>query len=85
MLVGCGGCSSNALLRENGGGLPNTSLAVTTNGLYTSSIGSPYEARLSAKGGAPRYTWSIAASQIPPGLTLDTASGKIVGTPTPEG
>jgi hypothetical protein len=59
--------------------------AVTTNGLYTSAIGSSYEGRLSAKGGPPPYAWSIAAGQIPPGLTLDTASGKTMGTPTQAG
>ncbi len=40
---------------------------------------------LSATGGVPPYTWSLAAGSLPTGLTLATASGTINGTPTAPG
>ncbi len=47
-------------------------------------VGVPYASQLVASGGTPPYTFSI-QSNLPPGLTLDTASGIISGTPTEAG
>ncbi|MDQ4098462.1 MAG: Ig domain-containing protein [Actinomycetota bacterium] len=36
-------------------------------------------------GGVPPYRWSLAAGQLPPGLSLTTSPGRITGTPTAAG
>jgi hypothetical protein len=56
-------------------------LAVTTTSLPAASVGSPYMAQLSASGGTPPYTWSLAdGSQLPAGLSL-SPDGSITGVP----
>ena len=57
-------------------GLAPTSLP---NGI----VGLPYNYALQATGGSPPYTWST--SSLPPGLSLNSATGQISGTPTQEG
>jgi subtilisin family serine protease len=43
-------------------------------------VGTPYSSSLTASGGIPPYMFSI--STLPAGLTLDSSSGAITGTPT---
>ncbi len=61
-----------------------TSLAITTTSLPNGTVNVAYSATLTASGGTPSYTWSI-ASVLPPGLTLNSTSGAITGTPTTPG
>jgi len=48
-------------------------------------VGAPYSSALAAAGGVPPYTFSIAAGSLPPGLTLNSSTGTISGTPTMPG
>jgi hypothetical protein len=50
-----------------------------TGSLPAGAAGEPYEAQLEAEGGTPPYSWS--ATGLPPGLSVDEASGRISGTP----
>jgi len=59
--------------------------AITTTSLPAGTVGSPYSANLNAQGGTPPYTWSVIASSLPAGLTLNSATGAITGTPTGAG
>jgi len=60
-------------------------LAVATSHLPWAEAGAPYSVQLAAAGGAPPYTWSLAAGHaLPAGLTLGPA-GVISGTPTAAG
>ena len=52
--------------------------------LPSGEAGAPYSATLSATGGVYPYTWTLAAGQLPPGLTLNT-NGTIGGTPVAAG
>ena len=50
--------------------------------LPNGSVGIPYSATVTASGGNPPYTWSTPNSVLPVGLSLNTSSGLISGTPT---
>ena len=58
-------------------------LAITTTSLPDGVSGSPYSTQLSATGGLPAYTW--AATPLPLGLTVNSYTGVISGTPTAVG
>jgi len=53
--------------------------------LADAQVGSPYNAALMASGGTAPYTWSIVTGALPPGLSLDSNTGAISGTPTTAG
>ena len=44
--------------------------------------GTPYRATVTATGGATPYTYTVTAGALPPGLTLNSSTGQITGTPT---
>lgn len=56
-------------------------VVITTTSLPEGTVGSPYVAGLTANGGTPPYTWSLASGSLPAGLTL-APNGTISGTPT---
>jgi polyisoprenoid-binding protein YceI len=56
-------------------------LKVTTTSLAAATGGKPYSATLAATGGVTPYTWSVTSGSLPPGLSLDSATGVISGTP----
>ena len=53
--------------------------------LNTGAIGEPYSVALPTYGGIPPFTYSIIAGALPPGLTLNSTTGVISGTPTTAG
>lgn len=58
-------------------------LAITTaSPLPTATQGTPYATTLAASGGVSPYTWAEVAGSLDPGLSLNTATGAITGTPT---
>ena len=62
----------------------NGVLAITTTSLPNGAVGTGYSQPLAATGGASPYTWSVAGS-LPAGLSLNTSTGVIAGTPTATG
>ncbi|MFH1856783.1 MAG: putative Ig domain-containing protein [Candidatus Omnitrophota bacterium] len=56
-------------------------LEITNVSLDKGMVGESYYALLSAKGGVPPYSWST-ASQFPEGLSLNSETGAIAGTPS---
>ena len=44
--------------------------------------GSAYNDQLTASNGVPPYTWSIPSGTIPTGISLNTGTGQLSGTPT---
>jgi MBG domain (YGX type)/Putative Ig domain len=59
-------------------------LTVTTTSLPDAAYGQPYSQTLATSGTGPD-TWAVTGGSLPPGLTLDPASGTISGTPTAAG
>ena len=62
----------------------STAPTITTTSLPGGTVGTSYSQTLAATGIAP-ITWAITAGSLPSGLTLDTSSGAISGTPTAAG
>ena len=59
-----------------------TPLVITTQSLAGGTINLAYSGTLSATGGKQPYTWSIAVGVLPTGLSLNSSTGSITGTPT---
>ena len=55
---------------------------ITTTSLNTVVVGSPYNQSVAVIGGLAPYTWSITSGVLPSGLTINSATGVISGTPT---
>jgi hypothetical protein len=53
--------------------------------LPTASTGVDYSFTPLGTGGTPPYTWSMGSGSLPPGLTLNTSTGRISGRPTAVG
>jgi Putative Ig domain len=56
-------------------------LSIAPSSLPSGQTAAPYSASLSASGGIPPYSWIVTAGQLPSGLSFNTASGAINGTP----
>ena len=69
-LTGCGGDS----------GPTPSGLAIITTSLPEGQVNQPYSASVGASGGALPYLWSVTPA-LPAGLSLNTQSGAITGTP----
>ena len=57
-------------------------LTVVTTSLPNGTQNTGYNAMLAADGGVTPYTWSIIAGNLPRGLSLNTNTGAIIGTPS---
>ena len=62
-----------------------TPVAVDSTPLANPTAGQPYSATLSAAGGLGPDTWSVTSGSLPAGITLNSASGALTGTPTSAG
>ncbi len=60
-------------------------LSITTSSLPAGYVGAAYSQTLAATGGLTPYTWSIMSGSLPAGLTLNSSTGVISGTPTATG
>lgn len=60
-------------------------LAVQTSSLPAPTVGQQYQTTVSATGGTAPYTWSVGSGSLPAGLSLDSSTGDLTGTPTASG
>ena len=80
-VVSCGGGGSSS----GGGGSTTTPLALSCSLAANAQVGKTYSGTCSASGGTSPYTYSISAGALPAGLTINSSTGGISGTPTTEG
>ena len=57
-------------------------LEINTISLPNGVINAAYSVTLAASGGAAPYRWSLASGTLPTGLSLNTSTGAVTGTPT---
>ena len=62
--------------------LVSGAIPITPSTLNTASLNTPYSATLQAHNGVPPYTYQVSAGALPIGLTLNSSTGVISGTPT---
>ncbi len=62
--------------------LTGGALTIQTISLAMGIKGLGYGQTLTATGGTPPYTWSIASGSLPTGLSLNSSTGGITGTPS---
>jgi subtilisin family serine protease len=74
------GTGSPNRLQFVGGGEPPTGPSITNPGTQQDVVDSPADLQLLASGGTTPYTFS--ATGLPPGLSVNAATGLISGTPT---
>jgi hypothetical protein len=60
-------------------------LTITTASLPAAQVRTAYIVGLAASGGLPPVTWSVTSGKLPTGLSLNSASGAISGTPSAVG
>jgi hypothetical protein len=60
----------------------NAAPAITTNSLPAGTVGASYSQSVTATGGTPPLLWTVSAGALPAGLSLNTGTGQISGTPT---
>ncbi len=62
--------------------ITNPALVITTSSLPNGVVGMAYTQYLTATGGGGSYTWSVTVGSLPVALSLDAATGGIMGTPS---
>jgi serine protease len=80
---GSGGCEVSHTIVTNGGGA-NT-VTVTNPGNQTSTVGTGVSLQIHAADSASGQTLTYSATSLPPGLSINSSTGLISGTPTTAG
>ncbi len=60
-------------------------IAITPETLPNGSVGTAYSQPLTATGGSGALQWSVSAGSLPAGITLNSTTGLLSGTPTTAG
>ena len=60
-------------------------MAATTASLPDGVVGAAYSQTLTEQNGLAPFTWALASGSLPAGLSLNTSTGAITGTPTQPG
>jgi hypothetical protein len=82
-LAGCGGGSGSSVTQPPPPPPPSESITITTSSNVQCVMTVPLSLQLQAQGNSGSLTWTILSGQLPSGLSLDSSSGIISGTPVP--
>jgi hypothetical protein len=87
VMSGCGAAGSHAAAKilASPESAASQTLSIATAALPVASVDGPYDTVLLATGGVPPYSWVKTSGQLPNGLTLNSSTGAISGTPTTAG
>lgn len=67
---------------SRGTGTPPVPTELTIQGIpLDGEVGEAYSFIPTVEGGTPGYTYSVTSGSLPTGLTLNTSTGEISGTP----
>jgi hypothetical protein len=70
---------------RGGGNIAFPTLTISGTPVTTATVGVPYAGfTVSGGGGVPPYHYSVVAGTLPTGITLNTSTGLVSGTPTVE-
>ncbi len=58
------------------------SLVITSHSLHAGAIASRYSAKIATSGGTGGNVWTLTGGSLPAGLTFNSATGTVSGTPT---
>ena len=91
--TGAGTFTLNPVVRDSTGATATVSLTlvvgagviIQTSSLPPGAVGVSYSQTLAGSGGKTPYVWSVTTGSLPAGLTLNSATGVISGTPTAGG
>ncbi len=61
---------------------PSAQIRISTSSLPNGQSGTAYSTTLTAAGGLLPYTWSLTVGSLPTGLTMNSSTGAITGTPS---
>ena len=64
---------------------PTLTFSPATGALTSGTVGTAYSQTLAASGGTAPYTYAVTSGSLPAGLSLNTATGAISGTPATAG
>ena len=62
-----------------------SSVSITTTSMPDAIVGTSYSKTLGVSGGTSPYTWGIVSGSLPPGLSLNSSTGMVSGTPAQQG
>ena len=60
-------------------------ISISTSSMPAATVGTSYSKALSANGGTSPYTWGIVSGALPSGISLNSSTGTVSGTPTQQG
>ncbi len=71
---------------QAGTGIAGSDATITVTGTPPAgTVAVAYTTTFAASGGATPYVWSVSGGTVPPGLTLNTSTGVLAGTPSTAG
>ena len=83
LLITVVGATQGLAQNHHGGGGKNaTPLKISNTPLPGGQVGVAYSAALTASGGTEPYTWSLTRGALPGGVSLNSSTGVVSGTPT---
>jgi hypothetical protein len=81
LMIGNAGCATLPANSKGNLGVPAIEPAMLPGGVVSVT----YAARFTVTGGTAPYAWAVSGGQLPEGLTFDTTTGVISGTPNQPG